>query len=649
MAGPRVGRVVGTAGHIDHGKTELVAALTGVATDRLPEERERGISIDLGFAPLDLGPGVPPTSVVDVPGHEDFVRNMVAGATGIDAVLFVVAADEGMMPQSREHLLVLDALRVDRGVVAVTKTDLVEGEWAELVAETVREEIADSGLAGAPIRLVSARTGEGIEALRDALAGVLREPVPRETGRFPFRLPVDRAFLVTGAGTVTTGTVWSGSVSEGDTVSAFPAGAGARERPLAARVRTIEVHGEEVDRVSAGRRAALALAGVDSDALGRGTVLAGPERPWRPVDTIDAEIWLGPEAPRPLERGARIRVHHGTREVMGRAWWYAEEAVAPGAGAVARLALEAPIVPAVGDPLVVRAYSPVETIGGGEVLALEPPRVRGSERVDRAVRLAALADARGSERLALALAAAGAGGIPEPELPLATGLGGDALARARAADDVAVEAHGGRWFARAARERTMERILAALRAHHAGEPLQPGMPLEAARQSARSARPALVEAAIERLVEIGAVERRGSGGTALALADHRVELVDGDRELAGRIREAYASAGIEPPGTDGLVDRLDADPARVRELLRHLEREGELVKLASDWYADADALARAERRVVERLERDGAAGVGELKELFGVSRKYLIPLLEWFDRRGVTRREGDRRVLAEGS
>ncbi|HET6341390.1 MAG TPA: selenocysteine-specific translation elongation factor, partial [Gemmatimonadota bacterium] len=262
-------RVIGTAGHIDHGKTALVQALTGVWTDRLPEERERGISIDLGFAPLHLGPDAPPASVVDVPGHEGFIRNMVAGASGIDAVLFTVAADEGFMPQSREHLLVLEALGVDRGVVAVTKSDLVNPDWADLVVETAREELAGSPLAGAEIVVVSAFRGTGLDRLRSALAAVLAATPERPAG-FPFRMPVDRAFQVAGTGMVVTGTVWSGAVAEGARVIVRPGGD-------EVRIRSLEVHGEPMARAGAGSRAALALAGPGAGTVRRGAALVDPD------------------------------------------------------------------------------------------------------------------------------------------------------------------------------------------------------------------------------------------------------------------------------------------------------------------------------------------------------------------------------------
>lgn len=628
-------RVVGTAGHIDHGKTALVAALTGVDTDRLPEERRRGISIDLGFAPLDLGPGTPPASVVDVPGHEGFVRNMVAGASGIDAVLFVVAADEGMMPQSREHLLVLEALGIRRGVVAITKADLVDPEWAELVAETVREELAETPLADAPIVRVSSRTGVGVEALRAELARAVTSATGRQDD-FPFRLPVDRAFAIAGVGTVVTGTVWSGELATGDTVVGLPSG----ER---ARVRSIEVHGATVAGAEAGCRAALGLAGA-GHAFGRGTTLVGPEVPWRPETRVEVRAWLSPSAPRAVRSRDRVRVHHGTTEAMARLRWHEGREVEPGGVGLALLELDEPIAAAVGDRFVLRAWSPVTTVGGGRILALGGRRLRGAARSERARSLAEFESAGKPERLELALELAGAAGIEEAALPIATGLGTRDLARAIRLASGRIEQRGGRWFAVSAREALMERIVAALAEFHAREPLRPGMSLEVARRAAGRAPATLVESAIDALVEAGQVERVGA---SLARAGHRIELGANDRDVVERALELYGRAGLEPPETPALAAELGVDPARLRSLLRHLEDRGRVIKIAGDWYADPAALAQAERMLIERLGGvEEGADTGAFKELFGVTRKYLIPILEYFDRSGLTRREGNRRVLA---
>ena len=626
-------RVVGTAGHIDHGKTALVAALTGVDTDRLPEERRRGISIDLGFAPLDLGPGAPPASVVDVPGHEGFVKNMVAGASGIDAVLFVVAADEGMMPQSREHLLVLEALGVERGVIAVTKTDLVDPEWVALVVETVREEMRDSPLADAPVVPVSSRTGEGIDELRGALSAAIAG-VARGADDFPFRMPIDRVFGIPGAGTVVTGTVWSGAMAEGGFVLGLPE----EER---ARVRSIEVHGESMETALPGRRAALGLAG-GGQGFGRGTVLVSPDAGWRAWTRVEVAAWVSDGAPRPVRSRDRLRIHHATTEAMGRLRWHGEREVAPGGRGYALLELESPIVAAVGDRIVLRAYSPVTTIGGGRVLALGGRRLRGVARSERARRLAALDAASGPERVVRALELAGTEGLESTTLPVATGLGARAVAEAAEAAGSRVERRGERWFGVAERDGAMHRVLAALKAFHAREPLLPGMPLEAARQAARAPAP-LAESAIEALERAGAVERRGA---ALAVRGHSVELAANDRRLVDRALERYGEAGLEPPETESMAADLGVDPGRLRRLLDHLEREGRLVKLAGDWYVDSAAMDTAERMLVALLGRaEGGADTGEFKEMFGVTRKYLIPILEYFDRRGLTRRDGNRRVL----
>ncbi|MGH7550210.1 MAG: selenocysteine-specific translation elongation factor [Gemmatimonadota bacterium] len=629
-------RVVGTAGHIDHGKTALVHALTEVWTDRLPEEKRRGISIDLGFAPLDLGPDAPPASVVDVPGHEGFVRNMVAGSTGIDAVLFTVAADEGFMPQSREHLIVLEALGVRNGVVAVTKADLVSPEWSELVVETVSEELAGSCLESAEIVVVSATLGTGLERLRRALIAVLAA-LPVRPLDFPFRLPVDRSFQVAGAGTVVTGTVWSGAVSEGETLRLLPVD----DR---VRVRSLEVHGRPVNRAEAGTRAAVALAGPGASGARRGVTLVGVDHPWSATRRVDARLWLSRSAPRSLESGDRIRVHHGTTEVMARLRLYGEGAVAPGEAGEALLLLERPLVPAVGDRLVIRAYSPVTTIGGGVVLARRPPRTRGIRRTERGRLLAGLADANGPERVIGVLGAAGARGVEESGLPLDTGIGAAELESISIGENV--ESHGGRWFARAAREEAMGRIAESVARHHETHPLEIGQPLSAARRAVRDADPALVEAAIDALIEEGALERRGAG---LAVAGREIDLDPENARLLERLERRYREAGLEAPETEEVAGDLAVDGTHLRELLRYLEREGRLVKLASDWYADAEAVDRARHLLVNRLARDGAADTGACKETLGVSRKYLIPVLEYLDRSGVTRREGNRRILVRGA
>ncbi len=628
--------IIGTAGHIDHGKTALVEALTGVATDRLPEEKRRGISIDLGFAPLDLGVDAPAASFVDVPGHEAFIKNMVAGATGINAALLVVAADEGVMPQTREHVVVLEALGIERAVVAITKADLVDVEWSEFVAETTVEMFAGTRLEGSETVIVSARTGEGIDQLRAALARVAMDASSVHTDR-PTRLPVDRSFPVVGVGTVATGTLWAGTIARGATLSVLPDGG-------LVRVRSIEVHGSPVERARSGQRTALALTGTGAQAVRRGMVLVEPDAGWRPIRRTDVRLWLVASAPRAIESGDRLRFHHGTAEVMGRVRWYSGRDVKPGEKGYGRVRFEKPIVIASGDRLVVRAYSPVVSIGGAEIVLRAPPRVRARERAEHATRLAEIVCAKPPERVARILETAGGRGVIDTSLVLDTGLGIDQLQTALAAIPDSVERHGERWFARSAVDAAAEQLIEAVGSYHRHQPLQPGIGLEAARQAVDGADPALVEAVIGALVDGGQLERRG---TVVAIAGHAVELQGEEERLVGSIRDVYREAGLEAPDTIRLAKRLGVDEQRLRELQHYLERHGELVKLASDWYIDVSALERARVALVERLQADGTVDTGTCKAILGVSRKFLIPVLEYFDRSGVTRRDGNKRVLAK--
>jgi len=353
--------VIGTAGHIDHGKTALVKALTGVDTDRWEEEKRRGITIDLGFAPLPLGDEIQ-ASVVDVPGHEGFVRNMLAGATGIDVALLVIAADEGIMPQTEEHLAIVELLGIRRGIPVITKRDLVDADWLELVEGEVAKRLAASRIRWEPAVATSVTTGAGLQELREALGRVAADLAERPADDL-FRLPIDRVFAVAGAGTVVTGTTWSGTVAVGDAVRLLPL---SRE----ARVRSIEVHGQAAERAVPGRRTALALVGVDKSELARGHVaVTGPG--WEAATVLDTAVELLPSSRRPIASRTRIRVHLGTAEVLARV--AQTSAIVPGERGLARLILESPLVARAGDRFVVRSFSPVTTIGGGVVLDPFPP------------------------------------------------------------------------------------------------------------------------------------------------------------------------------------------------------------------------------------------------------------------------------------
>ena len=544
--------IIGTAGHIDHGKSALIEALTGRRMDRLAEERRRGITIELNFAPIDLGPGLR-AGVVDVPGHEDLVRTMAAGASGMDVALLVVAADEGIKPQTREHRAVLEALRVPVGVPVITKADRVEEGWAELVAEEVRDWLMGSPVSFTAPVVVSARTGHGLDRLRSALAALVGPP-GRPTARPPdlFRLHVDRAFSLPGTGTVVTGTVVSGSVRVGDRVMLVPGG-------VESRVRAVQTFGSDATEVGAGVRAGVALAGVPRTGAVRGMSLVHAEVGWRESSVLDVRLDLAPGAR--LESRTRVRVLHGTAEVMARVQ------PSPGEPTIARLRLESPLAVRAGDRFVVRGYSPVATLGGGVVLDPSPP--------PRARWLPGLSHAASADRLA-ALAARRRGGIPDVELAVLTGI----------------PAHEAQAVASAS---------GLVRASGLWRPPPRG-------PAARVAEP----------------EPPDSGRDERLLA------------LAARIE----SAGLAAPSADELGWSTDAE---VPALLREGERRRLIHRLDASHWLGAGA-ARTLQATLQGLGAEGGITPSALRERTGLSRKYLIPLLEWSDRQGWTLRRGDIRV-----
>ncbi len=618
--------VVGTAGHIDHGKTALVKALTGVDTDRWEEEKRRGITIDLGFAACDLGPDIA-VSIVDVPGHEGFVRNMLAGATGIDLALLVIAADEGIMPQTEEHLAVLELLGVRRGVPVLAKADLTEAEWLELVRGEVTQRLGGSRVHWEPPVVTSAVSGLGLDDLRAALRRAAAELVDRREDDL-FRLPIDRAFAVAGAGTVVTGTTWSGAVVPGDTVHVLPL---ARD----VRVRSIEVHGAAAPRAVPGRRTALALVGVDRGQIRRGHV-AVTGAGWRATTVLEAELELLPAAPRPLTNRARVRVHLGTAEILGRV--NLSRPLAPGGRDAARLVLEAPLVARGGDRFVVRAYSPVTTIGGGIVTDPFPVARRGRATTVGIGRPPAA-------RLGGWLGAAGLAGVTAPDLPVRLGLPPSEVEGVVAALGGEVLRAGDVLVGRSPVAAEVERLGGLLDAHHRAHPIDPGMSLQALRAAVREPRgaPPLPEV-VELVCAIGA--RKGVieiDGAHARRAGWRPQLGGEVGEQQNRLRRRVAEAGWSLP-TITELEREFPD-LRVRALLANLVRDGGVESVDSERFADPEALRRFRAALEAALGEVGRATPADLRERFGLTRKYLIPLLEWADRRGVTRREGDARTL----
>jgi selenocysteine-specific elongation factor len=607
-----------------------VCALTGTDPDRLKEEKERGITIELGFAHAEIGEGVV-ASFVDVPGHERFVRHMLAGAHGIDAVALVVAADESVMPQTREHFHICRLLGVPRGLVVLTKCDVADPDSQGLAELEARELVAGSFLEGRPVVRVSARTGEGLPALREALLSLARES-PARPAEGLLRLPVDRVFSMKGFGTVATGTLVAGDVEVGEEVEALPSGG-------RARVRGLQVHGVAVERAVAGTRTAVNLAG-DVAGLLRGEVLARPGT-LRPTSIVDALLSLLAGA-RPLADGARVRVHAASAEVLARVRLFEGESLEPGSSGLAQLRLESPGVVGRGDRLVLRSYSPADTIGGALVLDPLAPRRRAADRL-------AVERLREAETTLLAaeamVAEAGPSGIQAPllaarltvpEALLATEL----LASrqiVRLGQDPAVVVSG------EALSRLGVSALEALAAFHRAQPLKAGMPREELR--ARSFGRATLVAFERVLADLAAAGSVRLSPDTVALARHEVRLSAGEEEARGLILEAAAAAGLAGVETPVLAERVGKDAKLLERVGRVLVAERVLERIGEALLVHRDHLEALQARVRERWSPGSKIEVSAFKDLTGLSRKYVIPLLEYLDRVRVTRRAGTDRVV----
>jgi selenocysteine-specific elongation factor len=611
--------VVGTAGHIDHGKTALVKALTGVDTDRWEEEKRRGITIDLGFAPLPL-PGGVQASVVDVPGHEGFVKNMLAGATGIDVALLIIAADEGIMPQTKEHLAIVELLGVRRGIPVLTKRDLVDDEWLALVRTEVAERLSHSRVRWHAPLAVSALKGDGLEDLKEALSRLAEDLPERAVDDF-FRLPIDRVFALAGAGTVVTGSTWSGTVAAGASVRLLPL-----DRDV--RVRSIQVHSQDADQVGPGRRTALALVGVAKEEIDRGHV-AVTGTGWAATSTLDVALELLPTAKKPLAVRTRIRVHLGTAEVLGRVAQV--RAIAPGETSVARLLLERPLVARGGDRFVIRSFSPVTTIGGGVVIDPFPPkRPRVSER--------GLATSQPpAERLGRFVEETGLAGLRVGDIAVRVGVLASDVAATIAAAGKGILSVGEVLVARRAIVAEVDRLAAVVAAHHDQHPLDAGLSLQALRAGVIAPAPVL-----DLLVEHGVKKQAwelAEGGAVVRTPGWRPQAGD----AGGRLAQRLAEARWQLPTVSEL--QREFSDSSVPALLAHLAREGSVERVDQERYALKQALEEFRRAVEETLRELGAATPAQFRDRLGLTRKYLIPLLEWADRRGITSRKGDTRVL----
>ena len=628
--------ILGTAGHIDHGKTALVRALTGTDTDRLKEEKARGITIELGFAELAVE-GRPHFGVVDVPGHEAFVRAMVAGAAGMDVVLLVVAADEGVMPQTREHLSIVELLAVPELVVAVTKCDAVDEEWLELVDADIEDVLSGTPYGGAPRIHTSALAGTGLENLLDALS-TAAERVHAADRTDLVRLPLDRVFTIQGTGTVGTGTLWSGVIDAGAKVRLLP-------NELDARVRSLQVHGREADRAEAGDRAALALTGEggDRERVSRGAVLV-TDRAWTPSWMLTTRIQLIEDTAWLLEHNQRVHVHHGTAEVLARCALLEAEPLAAGDSGWVQLRLEEPLVARTGDRLVIRTYSPVTTMGGGIVAEPTPPKRNRLTKVQRS-ELEQLVDGSVQERSSAAVALAGWAGVTQARLPVVTGATPAECAAAVESmlSEGALRA-GTLLVSAAVRQEAEQRVLAALDAGHVEDSLRVSVPLSGIRAGLPDWAPTeLADPIIDALCDAGKLERADGG---VRRAGFRPELTPDQEAASARLYDVLSSEGLGAPLVDELPDDLTGR-SDFWPLVRHLESTGRVKLVADGLYVASDEIDAAVERIRAALGGRDGLGPADFRAVLPVSRKHLIPLLNYFDGAGVTLRQDQGRSVPE--
>ena len=633
--------IIGTAGHIDHGKSALVRALTGTDPDRLPEEKRRGITIDLGFADLELN-GFR-FGFVDVPGHERFVKNMLAGAHGIDLLALVIAGDEGVMPQTREHFDICRLLGVQNGLVVITKKDLVEAEMLPLVEDEARALVAGSFLEDAPIISVSSKTGEGLEELRSLLIEIA-DRVPPRSADFTTRLPIDRAFSMKGFGTVVTGTLISGQIAEADELELLPPG-------VKVRVRGLQVHGHAVKQAQAGQRTAVNLAGIDTAQIERGMVLGQPGR-LRPMQIVDVWIDVLPDVARPIRSRSRVRFHIGAAEVLGRVTVLdGASEISAGKGALAQIRLEAPVVALHGDRFILRSYSPADTIGGGKVLNPFAPKHRRKDISGSVQLLQMLQSAERATKFAAFVRIAGKHGARLADLAAATGWANEVLASVAgdAAKQEAVIESGGVFLSKESFAQLSGSVVAELEQHHKREPLARGMLRETLREKLFAhSLPEVFGAVIGRLETSGDVV---SEKDVIRLTRHRVDLTDKDAELSAKIEKLYLDAGVESPTLDEAMTRAGVPPAQraqARKILQLLLDNRKLVRVQGDMFMHPQVIETLKIKLqtyAAQHEPDRLIDVPTFKTLAGVSRKYAIPLLEYFDREQLTRRAGDKRVI----
>jgi selenocysteine-specific elongation factor len=629
--------ILGTAGHIDHGKTSLIKAITGINTDRLKEEKLRGITIELGFAHLEL-PSGQHLGIVDVPGHEKFIKNMVAGATGIDIVAMVIAADEGVMPQTREHMEICTLLGIKHGVVVLTKTDLVDEEWLELVIEDIRDFVRGTFLEKAPIVTVSSVTGDGIPEFIKTL-DELSARLPSRPVSSLFRLPVDRVFTMKGFGTVITGTLVSGEVNVGDMIMLYPSG-------ITSKVRGIQVHNQSVNNALAGMRTAVNFQGLEKASVNRGDVLSNPSA-LKLSYMLDVCFNYLNSNKKPVKNRARIRFHTGTSEVLGILILLDKDELLPGEATVAQLRIDSPLALIKDDRFVIRSYSPIRTIGGGHILNPIPQKhKRFKSEIIKGLK--GLMDQSPESIISYHVDESGYQGIVFSDLKIMTGLHEKQLQNIiqdlmSKRTVILTDRENRIYIHKNSSDRLKKETSIYLDSYHRGNPLKTGMPKE----ELRSKIPGLQGSKLFNLTINQMIKDKEivSEENTVRLTSHTVSLGVDQADIRKRILDVYRKNGLTPPYFKELSKTINVESSRAKDVLMFLMDEGLIVKVKEDLYFHAKAVEDLQQRLVDYLVSHKEMSTPQFKEMTGVSRKYLIPLIEYFDAQNVTIRIGDIRKL----
>ncbi len=624
--------VIGTAGHIDHGKSALVKVLTGIDPDRLKEEKEREMTIDLGFAYLTL-PSGQKVGIVDVPGHERFIRNMLAGATGIDLVLFVVAADEGMMPQSKEHLEILELLAIKKGIIVVTKIDLVEEDWLSLIVSDINEAVKGTFLQGAPIVFVSTKKGKGITELKQKIDEMLTV-TPTRDWLSPTRFPIDRVFTMAGFGTVVTGTLWEGKIKVGDTLELLPQG-------KTVRIRNIQSHKEKVKEGEAGTRLALNLVGVSKSEVKRGDVLCQPFS-FKPTSLIDVYLKFLQDAPA-LKHGERVHFYLGTTEDVAVIRLLDREEIRSGQEVFAQLRLSKPLIAKRFDRFVVRRFSPLVTIGGGVVL--EPYAQRKRRYDDSQIEnLKMKMSGAVEEIIKEILMEAKEGGLSLNEITLKLGLPSQEVFSFVESLQIKQEIFkiGERFFHYHFYNQIREEIIKRLESHFNEKPLSTGMLKEELRTGFKKVDRKTFALLLEELERGGLVFIKGE---KITLPTHKPFLSEKEKSIKEKIVEMYRENLFSPPSLEKVKETFVKDGDLAEELFKVLVEEKVLIKVASGIYFHSFAIAKARELITSFLKENGSITPAQFRDIIGSSRKFVLPLLEYFDKLKLTKRIGDKRIL----